>query len=191
LEFFQRVSGYQETTMIPFLLPLLTRFPLLGRLPWKAIVISLLTIIAAWRVLAWVEGERDEREAEIRAEWAADEAIEDKLAEDQKLKNAQDEAAAAARNAERERQHREEVAAALADRDRVAGLLKRARDSARASAAAQSADQPGSAAAGTDASPGQADAEAQLDGLIADVIAEHRANASQLNALIGEIVPQL
>src|SRR5688500_6855316 len=181
--------------MIPFLLPLLTRFPLLAKLPWRLIGYAVAAIAGVWFVWAKVNayGDRraDAREAEIRALWEADELVEADQADAQVLKNAQDEAAAAARNAERERLHREEVAAALADRDRVAGLLKRACDSARARAAALSPDQPGATGASQDGSPRPADEEAELDGLIADVIAEHRANASQLDGLIAEIVPQL
>ena len=177
------------------LAPLLLRFPLLAKLPWRLIGYAAAAIAIAWFVWAKIDAYGDRREkageARIQARWDADEAEETRLANAQALSNQLAEAAAAARNAQLEAQHRAEVAAALADRDRVAGLLGEARRAARARTAAQGPDLPGAAPAGQDPGPGQADAEAELDQDLADVIAESRANASQLNALIGELVPQM
>lgn len=175
-------------------MPWLTILRLLRRFwPFIAGAVLVLAILVAAQRALHRYGVRQYKagEAAVMVRWDADEAEETRLADAQAKQNAIDEAAAAARNQVIADEHAKELAAARAERDRNTGLLAAYRRAARASAAAQDSHQPGTAPAGTDGSAGPVDAEAELDGLIADVIAEHRANASQLNSLIGELVPQL
>ena len=109
--------------------------------------------------------------------------------------NQKAEAAAAARNEVLAHDYDAKVAAATADRDRLAGLLKRARLGASAGGTAQSPDiapAPDASTAGSAEAPRPvADRGAELDAAIAAVIVEASTNAAQLDALIAEIKPQL
>jgi hypothetical protein len=49
--------------MIPFLLPLVTRFPILGRLPWRLIGYTVAAGLVVWFVWAKVDAYGDRREA--------------------------------------------------------------------------------------------------------------------------------
>jgi hypothetical protein len=55
--------------MIPFLLPLLTRLPLLGRLPWKAIGVAVLVLLVWWQIAAWGGRREAEGVAKERQRW--------------------------------------------------------------------------------------------------------------------------
>jgi hypothetical protein len=127
--------------------------------------------------------------AHVQQKWDAAQAVAREVAEkadaDRKLQDAADEA----RNQEIARAHQKELDSAHADRDRVARLLIAARASSRPAPEAPSV--PGTAPASTEGSPRPPDAPTELDRAIADVIAEHRANSSQLDALIAEVRPQM
>ncbi len=127
--------------------------------------------------------------AEIQAKWDQDEAEEKRVADAATAQaKAQDEADAA-RNKEIEDAHAKELAAIAADRDRTFRLLRAARATADTIRASQGAGVGGVAEASAPGSPDEAGSA--LDAAIADVVAEARANASQLDALIAEIKPQL
>jgi hypothetical protein len=172
--------------MIPFLLPLLTRFPLLTKLPWKAIGVAALVLLLTWRALAWVEGERDEREAEIRVLWEADTAARDKVSAEAIAKAEADKAIQLALNAQELEHAKEKLAAASADRDAVAGLLNRARDQVRRLAANEATGQ-----RGADVFAGIAARAAEVDQRLADYDAACRRDAIRLQALQDQLRPQL
>ena len=174
------------------ILPLLLRYR-------RQIVYVLASLAAAGAVWAAIDsyGDRRASEAEsaLQARWDADEAEEKRVADEATRAAELQDAADAARNKEVLNANAKELAAAYADRDRTYRLLQSARAAAGAVSACPVADSGGAADSGPQGGDGEAgpaaDYAAQLDAAIADVVAEARANAAQLDSLIAVVRPQM
>ena len=160
---------------------------------------ALAALAAAVAIWAAIDSYGDRRASEAenarQSLWDADEAEEKRVAEEATRAAELQDAADAARNKEVLNANAKELAAAYADRDRTYRLLQRARAAAGAVSACPVADSGGAADSGPQGGDGEAgpaaDYAAQLDAAIADVVAEARANAAQLDSLIAVVRPQM
>jgi hypothetical protein len=130
--------------------------------------------------------------ARVQARWDAANAKQQAIVDAKVREIESRDAADAARNLEIANAYEKELALVAADTDRYRRLLQRAREAATASGrpAPEVADQSGAAEASTSRSSEPTDLAARIDAATADLIAEARANAGQLDALIAEVVPQ-
>ena len=183
--------------MIP--LPPWSALSALKRLPWKLIGYGLAALALAGAVWSAIDSYGDRRASEAenarQALWDADEAEERRVADEATRAAELQDAADAARNEEIASDYQAKIAAATADRDRYIGLLHRARAAAGAVPACPVAGAGGVADSGPPSGAGRAgqaaDYAAQLDAAIADVVAEARVNAAQLDALRMVVIPQM
>lgn len=130
-------------------------------------------------------------EARIHAQWAADTARRDSADAAIRAQNAAREAQARQHNDEVVNDYAQKLAAAAGSRDEYFRLLQRARQ-VHPVPAPEAGGAASPVAAGQNPSPdGAGDPAERVDRAIAAVIAEHRANSEQLNALIAVIKPQL
>lgn len=159
---------------------------------WPVLAGAVLLFAVVHSIHRYGDGREADGRSAVQAKWdAANKVAEAKAAQvdqERKLKDAQDDA----RNQEIAREHEQELAAIATDRDRLARLLHNAAAPASGgSGAAQIADQPTATETGKAPSVGSSDGPTELERAIADTVEEARANASQLNALIGEALPQM
>ena len=159
-------------------------------------LVALAVAGAVWlQIDSYGDRRASEAESALQALWDADEAEEKRVADEATRAAELQDAADAARNEGIARDYTRQIAAATADRDRYIGLLHRARAAAGAVPACPVAGATGSADPGPPAGAGEtgpaADYAAQLDAAIADVVAEARANAAQLDALRMVVIPQM
>lgn len=160
----------------------------LAKLAWKFRKWAAYAIggaVVAWALLAYRHSLIELGEARTQARWDADEAAEKAVADAAIQDNAKKEAAAAARNQEIEREYQNKLAAATADIERTYGLLRQARAAANRRA--------GEAATGATIAIAASEASVadRIDRAVAGVVAEHRANSDQLDALIAVVKPQM
>lgn len=167
-----------------FLAPLLLRFPLLGKLPWRLIGVGVLLAGLAggylWHRHSLIASGR----AQVQALWDADTARRDAATAEAKADLAEDTTDAVVIGVEEDHGLEEKLAAAVADRDGTFRLLQRARSEVRACASGRATD----AIIAADASA-QERADA-VDRAVAGVVTEHRMNADQLDALISVLERQ-
>lgn len=176
--------------MIPFLPPLLLRFPLLAKLPWKMIGYAVAAIAIAWFARGRIDayGDRRERagEARIQAKWDADtqarQAATDKAIADAKAAEEQ----AKTNNAEVLKDANEKLVAIAADRDSLSGLLRQARDQVRAIAASAATSQ-----LGADVAAGIARRQGEIDAAHDEYDTKCRRDAVRFGALQDQIRGQL
>jgi hypothetical protein len=176
----------------------MTKLPLLWKCR-KLVGYSLAALALAVAIWAAIDsyGDRRARESEdsIQALWDADEDEEKRVADEATRAAELQDAADAARNEEIARDYQAKIAAATADRDRTFRLLQRARAAASAVPATEAPSAAGVADPGPPSGAGEAGSTAeyaaQLDAAIADVVAEARANAAQLDALRMVVIPQM
>lgn len=171
--------------MIPLLAPLLLKFPLLGRLPWRWIGIGAAVLAVG---VVYVKHRNDLIEAgraEVRALWDADKLLQAEAVAKAVADAKASEAAATERNEVIEREYQEKLAAAAADRDGIYRLLQSARGQVRASASREATS------ATIAAATREAAIAERVDRAVAGVVAESRANADQLDALIAVVKPQM
>ena len=165
----------------------------------KLLSYALAALALAGAIWAAIDSYGDRRASEAenarQALWDADEAEEKRVADEATRAAELQDAADAARNEEIARDNQAKIAAAYADRDSTYRLLQRARAAAGAVPACPAAGASGVAPAGPPGVAGEAgpaaDYAAQLDAAIADVVAEARANAAQLESLIAVVKPQM
>jgi len=138
----------------------------LGAAPWQA-------KYAALQAADW--------EGRAQAEAMARKALQAQLAQAQ---------ATSMNNAQVMHDLQQQSASAQAERDRVAGELRRLLARAAQPAPGSHPVPEGSGHTGAPAAS-QASSDRRISELAADVVAECRANARQLNALIAELKPQL
>jgi hypothetical protein len=163
--------------------------------PWRTIgkvaAPVLVLLVAWWSIRSYADRVADAREAEVRGEWAADEAEEKRVADAQTLKNQLEDAADEARNAQVAKKYADDLAAAAAGNARLERMLRQATAAASAGRAGQGADIPGAAPAGPQGGDEPPAAGAGIHQLIADALTEARMNADQLDAVLSEIRPQM
>jgi hypothetical protein len=174
------------------LLPILSRF----RRPLGYGLAALAAAGAIWAAIdSYGDRRASEAESALQARWDADEAEEKRVADEATRAAELQDAADAARNQEIADAYQSQIAAATADRDRYIGLLHRARAAAGTVPSCPAAGAGEPAPAGPPGGAGEAgpaaDYAAQLDAAIADVVAEARANAAQLESLIAVVKPQM
>lgn len=141
--------------------------------------------LAVSRIHAYGQHKADAARAEEHALWQADTAQRDKAAAAVILAQAQKAASDKQHNDEVESEYLAKMDKLSGERDRIVGLLQRARGQVLTLAAGQGAGAPVPAAAGPAPSP------EQLDAALAAALVESRANADQLDALIAVVKPQL
>jgi hypothetical protein len=165
------------------------------QLPWSRIAKYaapvVLALLAWWQVRAYADRVADGREKEVRALWDADEAEEKRVADAAAAAAKLQDAADAARNKEIADGYAKNLAARAADNARLARLLRQATAAADSLRAGQGADQPGAAPASPPGSDGPPVESAGIHQLIADALTEARQNADQLDAVLGQIKPQM
>jgi hypothetical protein len=161
-------------------------------LPWKLIV-KIAGIAAVVGLLLWYRHSLIEQgRAEVRAEWRAADVVANATAETAIREREREDAADAARNIEVEKDYAKKLSAAAADRSRLERQLRNAIAAASGGGGAgQGSDKPRTPEASSPGGPEPPDPTAGLAGDIAAALTEARENASQLDALIAEITPQL
>jgi hypothetical protein len=154
--------------------------------PWQAWAGLAVVAVFMWHGHSRYQAGLKQGRAEITAQWQADTAKRDKAdadaveADRKRKQDAQD------HNDQVEKQHADDLAAISADRDGLVRLLRRADDQVRALTAGKATDQLGIAVARQIASRAE-----ETYRLLGNYDAACRADASQLDALIAEIKPQL
>jgi hypothetical protein len=158
----------------------------LRRVPWQAWAGLAVVAVFMWHGHSRYQAGLKQGRAEITAQWQADTAKRDKAdadaveADRKRKQDAQD------HNDQVEKQHADDLAAISADRDGLVRLLRQADDQVRALTAGKATDQLGIAVARQIASRAE-----ETYRLLGNYDAACRADASQLDALIAEIKPQL
>lgn len=160
----------------------------LARMLWKPALGLGVVALIWWQLYAFGERREAAGKAQVQAEWDAADLLAKQVADKATHARELADAADAARNLEIENAHAKELAAATADTARLSRLLHAARSASSGHPATQVAGESGTPAPSPQGGSGEADA---LDRAIADVIAESRSNASQLDSLIAELKPQM
>lgn len=166
---------------------------------WRYIAGAAILGVIWWQLHAYGVRKYDAGKAHVQAKWDQANVVAKAAADAKTRENELQDAADAARNIEVEKEHAKELAAASADRDRNYRLLQQARQ--RSTPSSCPAPEGSGFGGTTDASEtGGAESTEDaayrrrldaIDAAVADLMEEARANASQLDSLIGQIVPQL
>lgn len=151
-----------------------------------------LAAVVWWQVTAYGDRERKAGEAAGRSAvevlWQADLAAAQQAAEKAVAENKAKEEAARTTNEQIITDYINRISASAGERDRIAGLLNRARGEARNCAATEAAN---TSAAFAASQAQRNEYLRQLDSAIAGLRAEAGNNADQLDALIAVVKPQL
>src|SRR5690606_13335565 len=152
---------------------------------WKPLTGAAFLALAAGAILFYGHAREQAGEARIMAMWSQDLAA--RRAADEALRAAEKARFDKARalNEEIEREYQEKLGAVAADRDSTFRLLQQARNQVRAVTAREATS------ALIAATAGEAAVAERVDQAVAGVVAESRANADQLDALIATVKPQL
>jgi hypothetical protein len=162
---------------------------------WRYAAGAAILALLWWQLHSYGSRQYQSGQAQVQARWDAANVQAHAVAAAETRKRELQDAADAARNVEIENAHAKELAAAVAGRDRYVSLLQRAREAANRCPAPGLAGQPAATDPGPPRSPEPARTPAEfaaaIDAAIADLMAEARQNASQLDSLIAQIRPQL